>query len=509
MGIYKTKFNPFSKSLQWVLKGTLITFKEGVDTYNDLPVTGNSQNEARIINDIGHLYVWSIEESSGELSDWVDQGDVIDIQWESIDGKPSSDVANIDDAVTKKHEQNTDTKLDEGGANEVSAEELRRNINNTMILAFYRSVDNSKTKFQLDNEYMDEFEDENGIDTVNSVNQVYYSDDDYYRPDRGDSTKLLLHFNGNDGDTSTNDDSGSEHTINFNENAQLDTSIKKFGSASYEGDGNGDYLTISSDSDFDLDSEYTIDFWVYFDSFANTPSPFSRIIDGNDRHALQIDSSDIHYSLVTNGVTHVDKIIPHSMNTGEWHHLAFIRGWNGNENSVAVCIDGIQTGSIATFNGTYTDYIADFMIGAWSPGGSQSLDGRIDEFRIVKGEAKWTANFTPPIIEHAIQTVNMTLISDTEINADIAPVQARIVLFEEDESEILINTDIKAYVTRDGGINWIETVLVDDGKFQSDIRILSSLVDLSSTPSDTDIDWKVTTHNNKDLKIRAVGLSWQ
>ena len=44
--------------------------------------------------------------------------------WADISNKPSSNVADIDDAVDKKHTQNTDTKLDEGGVNEKSVEEL-------------------------------------------------------------------------------------------------------------------------------------------------------------------------------------------------------------------------------------------------------------------------------------------------------------------------------------------------------------------------------------------------
>ena len=34
-------------------------------------------------------------------------------------------VADVKDAVTKKHSQNTDTKLDEGGANEITAAQIK------------------------------------------------------------------------------------------------------------------------------------------------------------------------------------------------------------------------------------------------------------------------------------------------------------------------------------------------------------------------------------------------
>jgi hypothetical protein len=48
-----------------------MTFKEGVATASALPPTGNTQGDARIANDTGHLYIW-------DGSTWVDQGDIID-----------------------------------------------------------------------------------------------------------------------------------------------------------------------------------------------------------------------------------------------------------------------------------------------------------------------------------------------------------------------------------------------------------------------------------------------
>jgi len=45
-------------------------------------------------------------------------------EWADVLNKPDSSVENIDDAVDKKHIQNTDTILDEGGPNEKTAEQL-------------------------------------------------------------------------------------------------------------------------------------------------------------------------------------------------------------------------------------------------------------------------------------------------------------------------------------------------------------------------------------------------
>jgi len=48
---------------------------------------------------------------------------------------------------------------------------------------------------------------------------------------------------------------------------------------------------------------------------------------------------------------------------------------------------------------------------------------------------------------------NMTLISNTQ-TAQAAPDEGRLVLYEEDVDAITVGTDIKGYISRDGGSNW-------------------------------------------------------
>jgi len=121
MADYKVKLNPFTGQLQLVLDETsigILNFEPGVPTVADLPLIGNHKNDARIVNDTHHLYVW-------DGAAWQDEGDIIDIDWAAITGKPTSPVADIDDAVSKRHTQNTDQKLDEGGANEVIVADIK------------------------------------------------------------------------------------------------------------------------------------------------------------------------------------------------------------------------------------------------------------------------------------------------------------------------------------------------------------------------------------------------
>lgn len=106
-------------------------------------------------------------------------------------------------------------------------------------------------------------------------------------------------------------------------------------------------------------------------------------------------------------------------------------------------------------------------------------------------------------------TNDMTLISNSE-TAETEPDIARIVIFEEDVDSITENTDIKAYVTKDGGSTYAQVTLTDEGDYQSGKRILTGTVDLtqSGIGSGTSIEFKIETLNNKLLKLHGVGLLW-
>ena len=105
-------------------------------------------------------------------------------------------------------------------------------------------------------------------------------------------------------------------------------------------------------------------------------------------------------------------------------------------------------------------------------------------------------------------TNNMTLISNAT-TAEAQPAKSRIVLFEEDVDAVTINTDLKAYVSRDGGTTYTQHTLVDEGDYDTSKRILSTeAIDISGQPSGTSMKWKVETLNNKNLKLHAVGENW-
>ena len=116
MSNYKYVFNPISGQLDKVYDVSLLTIKGAVATTANLPLTGNTHGDLYVVKNAevagdNKLYTWNKDSSTGLITDWEEIGDISSLDWSAITNKPSSSVANIDDAVGKRHTQGTDTAL--------------------------------------------------------------------------------------------------------------------------------------------------------------------------------------------------------------------------------------------------------------------------------------------------------------------------------------------------------------------------------------------------------------
>ncbi|MFO7969962.1 MAG: LamG domain-containing protein [Candidatus Izemoplasmatales bacterium] len=414
------------------------------------------------------------------------------------------------------HKQNTDTKLDEGGTNEINASELVKALYNIVLLAFYRAIDSSKTIYNLLNGFIDEYEDESGIDTVSSTGEKYDSANDLYSPDGtlDSNTKLVLHCNGADESTTFTDSSPSEHTVTAHGTAQLDTAEKKFGTASGLFDGNSDYLSIPDSNDWDIwgsnSDNWTIDFWVKHNSLPTgggaMPYMSQRQSSSERWEFWMFEGYGLWFALRTSD-TYVATLQGAEITDTNWHHVAMCKVGS----SYGMYLDGTQTGYLS-YSGTKT-FAGSLQIAWASMGGI--FDGHLDEIRIVHSNAfnaspdsGKTDTITVPTSEYGLLQ-NMSLISNS-VSAESQPDSARIFIFEEDDDTITLNTDLKAYVSRDDGDTWAEATLLDESDYDISKRVLTGTVDLSASGigSGTDMIYKLDTANNKDLKIHGTGLLW-
>ncbi len=227
--------------------------------------------------------------------------------------------------------------------------------------------------------------------------------------DNDQYTKVLLHFDGADTSTTITDTNfgGSSHTWTANGNAQLDTGVTKFGTATLLLDGSGDYVTTPDHADFNLaDSDFTIDCWFNCTATtgtfkaiagqmdaASTSTSISFFLRRQSTNAIraQVNVGSTAYN-VTSTTLFTDVVSP------GWHHIAFVR----TGSTLKLFIDGVQEGGDTAITGSVNDSSNDFRVGMLGETTGQDWQGSIDEFRLSVGIARWTAAFTPPTSPYEI-----------------------------------------------------------------------------------------------------------
>lgn len=111
------------------------------------------------------------------------------------------------------------------------------------------------------------------------------------------------------------------------------------------------------------------------------------------------------------------------------------------------------------------------------------------------------------IYGYTLSAANMNLYSQT-FTSSSAPNSARLIIVSEEIDTFTVNTDLIAYVSRNGGANWTSVNLNDEGIFSGNSHTLTGTVDLSGQPSGTSMRYRISTQNSKALKIHAVSLRW-
>jgi hypothetical protein len=170
-------------------------------------------------------------------------------------------------------------------------------------------------------------------------------------------------------------------------NAQISTSVKKYGTGSLAFDGTGDYL-VSAPSPNNIlgGGDFTIEFWLYP---SNTSSGYRALVSSEN-----YSSTTGGWSLYQNGTTielwiSSGNVFQYSsaITASTWQHLALSRA----SGTLRLFINGTQVTSVSNSTSLTGQQI---WIGD-NNAGSYFYEGYLDDLRITK-YARYTANFTPP-----------------------------------------------------------------------------------------------------------------
>jgi hypothetical protein len=156
-------------------------------------------------------------------------------------------------------------------------------------------------------------------------------------------------------------------------------------------DGTTDYVVQPSSLNYGYGTgDFTIEFWLYLNStgLQTIVSNLSAATGGVQPH-IYINTTIRYY---TNSA---DRITGAALSAGQWYHIAVSRG----SGSTRLFVNGTQSGSTYADTNNYTA-TAPLGVGTyWEAGApitTSTLNGYIDDLRITKGYARYTANFTAP-----------------------------------------------------------------------------------------------------------------
>jgi len=204
------------------------------------------------------------------------------------------------------------------------------------------------------------------------------------------NTSLLLNFT-NSGiyDVSEN------NTLETVGNAQANTTQSKWGGSSIYFDGNGDCLTIPSNIIFQYGTgNFTIEFWLYSNAFPTTGNYHNLfdhrggIFTQNQGCLSLYNTGSVIQLWFDFGSTNILKpTYTPSINT--WNHIAAVR----NSGTLTLYVNGTSIGSTA-HTSNYTLVYKTF-IGSYD-GSVSFFNGYMEDLRVTKGIARYTANFTAP-----------------------------------------------------------------------------------------------------------------
>ena len=217
-----------------------------------------------------------------------------------------------------------------------------------------------------------------------------------------DSKATYLAFDGLNNSTTFVEWSGK--TVTRYGDVKISTAQSKFGGASAFFDGVGDCLTLppSSDTDFGV-SDFTVEDWFSLSALPLSGAVMAIVgrysaISNNRSWAVRIyNNAGTHQLHLVTSVNGVDVTLVggnFSPSVGVLYHFAAVR----RGSVMRLYLNGVQLGSDVTVSGALFTAQVPVSVGSWNNLTADFFNGYLDDLRISKGVARYTANFTPPAV---------------------------------------------------------------------------------------------------------------
>jgi hypothetical protein len=208
------------------------------------------------------------------------------------------------------------------------------------------------------------------------------------------SVKLLCHFDGSNGQTTTVDSSSAAHTLTNVATANLSTAQLKFGTTSGRV-STGGWSSVDSADWYFGSGQFTVESWIYF---VNVPATnVTRAIvaqwqtGGQQGWYLAMVNGSLTFGWSTTGSNGIIVASAWSPVANTWYHVSADRDASHN---FRLCINGAVVGTTNS-NVTLWNSTDPMTIGR-AGSALTTMDGYLDDLRITKGVARYAGAFTPP-----------------------------------------------------------------------------------------------------------------
>lgn len=172
--------------------------------------------------------------------------------------------------------------------------------------------------------------------------------------------------------------------------SQISTSVFKYGTGSMSFSGTGAWLTAPDRTNLQLSTgDFTIEGWVYINTAGTSYSIISKGAASTGWSVGVTSGNLLQFAYTATSLTGAT-----TLSASTWYYFAVVRSGSGTGN-LKIYLNGTAD---ATSAGAVTDNFnqTDILYVGASRTGTTPLNGYIDELRITKGVARYTANFTSP-----------------------------------------------------------------------------------------------------------------
>ncbi len=304
--------------------------------------------------------------------------------------------------------------------------------------------------------------------------------------------------------------------VTANGNAVVDNAQSKFGGTSGYFDGTGDYLSIPDSVDWYFGTgAFTVDFWVDFHSLpaSNEKQDFYvQYVNSANYFQLELFNQSGTQKWVIYGRTGGSDFVEILQNAATlavntWYHVAFVRSGN----SWYTFQDGTQCGSTGTDTSEVPNFAGSVYISTFD-GATRFFNGWLDEFRVSKGVARWTSNFTPPTARYDRDSTTVLLLHNDGADAsttfldDVTTGTAKATWFRLTDNNAAVSS--VSFYTHTAG-NYRVSIWNDTGATAPDNLLWESGDIAASATTWNNVTISAGTPASLTLQSGIVWLAWQ